>query len=49
MAMQCDSAQGFLLAKPMPAAHFASMLSTWSGHALRTLLQGREQRPAQSA
>ena len=49
MAMRCDSAQGFLLAKPMPAAHFASMLSTWSGHALRTLLQGREQRPAQSA
>jgi EAL domain-containing protein (putative c-di-GMP-specific phosphodiesterase class I) len=46
--MQCDSAQGFLLAKPMPAAHFASMLPTWSGHALRTLL-GKDPRLAQGA
>jgi EAL domain-containing protein (putative c-di-GMP-specific phosphodiesterase class I) len=49
MAMQCDSTQGFLLAKPMPAAHFASMLSNWSGHSLRTLLQGKERRLAQRA
>jgi EAL domain-containing protein (putative c-di-GMP-specific phosphodiesterase class I) len=49
MAMQCDSTQGFLLAKPMPAAHFASMLSNWSGHSLRTLLQGKEQLLAQRA
>lgn len=49
MVMQCDSAQGFLLAKPMPAAHFAPMLPTWSGHLLRTLLQGKGQRLAQSA
>jgi two-component system cell cycle response regulator len=48
-AMQCDSAQGFLLAKPMPAAHLAALLSTWSGQSLRTLLQEQERRLAQSA
>jgi EAL domain-containing protein (putative c-di-GMP-specific phosphodiesterase class I) len=47
--MQCDSAQGCLLAKPMPAAHFAEMLPTWSGHLIRALLQGKDQNLAQSA
>ncbi len=37
--MQCESVQGSLLAKPMPAAHFADMLPTWSGHQIRALLQ----------
>ena len=49
VAMHCDSAQGCLLAKPMPAAHFAEMLPTWSGHLIRALLQTKEQNLTQRA
>jgi two-component system, cell cycle response regulator len=48
-AMQCDTAQGFLLAKPMRAAAFASMLAAGSDNAQLALLEaatGKEQRGA---
>ena len=38
-AMQCDTAQGFLLAKPMPAAKLASTLLAGSEKWIRALLQ----------
>jgi two-component system, cell cycle response regulator len=38
-AMQCDTAQGFLLSKPLPVAAFAAMLAAGPGKALLALLQ----------
>jgi two-component system cell cycle response regulator len=38
-AMQCDTAQGFLLAKPLPVAAFALMLAAGPGKELLALLQ----------
>jgi len=49
IAMHCDAAQGFWLAKPMPAAHFASMLPGWSGQSMRALLQAKRDTLVQSA
>ena len=39
VAMQCDSAQGFLLAKPMPADELASTLQDGFASGVRALLQ----------
>jgi EAL domain-containing protein (putative c-di-GMP-specific phosphodiesterase class I) len=50
-AMQCDTAQGFLLAKPMRAAAFASMLAAGPDNAQLALLEasaGKEQRGTRS-
>ena len=38
IAMRCDTAQGFLFAKPMPAAHLSAMLLGGTDGAVRTLL-----------
>jgi hypothetical protein len=49
--MQCDTAQGFLLAKPMRAAVFASMLAAGPDSEQLGLLEasaGKEQRGARS-
>jgi hypothetical protein len=49
--MQCDTAQGFLLAKPMRAAAFASMLAAGPDNTQLALLEaaaGKEQRGAQN-
>ena len=37
--MQCDTAQGFLFAEPMPAATFASTLMARSGRSMQALLE----------
>jgi EAL domain-containing protein (putative c-di-GMP-specific phosphodiesterase class I)/CheY-like chemotaxis protein len=50
--MQCDSAQGFLLARPMPPDEFESTLLAWSEESMRCLLQtssGNDRWLAQSA
>ncbi len=39
MAMQCDTAQGFLFAKPMPATSFTDAALAGSTRAVRALLQ----------
>lgn len=39
MKMQCDTAQGFLFAKPMPAAELAGTLAAWSGKSMQALLE----------
>ena len=39
VGMQCDSAQGFLFAKPMPPDELESALLAWSEKSLRALLQ----------
>ena|GEM_PF-124895 len=39
MAMQCDTAQGFLFAKPMPAADFTATALVGSTRAVRAILQ----------
>jgi diguanylate cyclase (GGDEF)-like protein len=52
MAMQCDTAQGFLFAKPMPAADFTEAALVASTRVVRTMLQasiGSDQRLAHSA
>ncbi len=52
MAMGCDSAQGFLFAKPMPAGQLASALRSASPLAVRALLRAPaadDMRRAQSA
>ena len=42
LALQCDSAQGFLFAKAVPAAEFAHMLPSWSNQSLRSMLQAKQ-------
>jgi two-component system, cell cycle response regulator len=52
MAMGCDSAQGFLLAKPMPAAQFTEAALVGGTRAVRAILQasaGKDQSLAQTA
>ena len=52
VGMQCDLAQGFLLAKPMPPNELESTLLAWSEKSMRALLQtspGRDRGLAQSA
>jgi diguanylate cyclase (GGDEF)-like protein len=39
IGMQCDTAQGFLFAEPMPAAKLASTLRSRSGKAMQRLLE----------
>jgi EAL domain-containing protein (putative c-di-GMP-specific phosphodiesterase class I)/FixJ family two-component response regulator len=39
MAMQCDTAQGFLFAKPMPAVNFTEATLVESSRAVRSVLQ----------
>jgi EAL domain-containing protein (putative c-di-GMP-specific phosphodiesterase class I) len=52
MAMGCDSAQGYLLAKPMPAAQFTEAALVGGTRAVRAILQasaGKDQPVAQTA
>ena len=52
IAIQCDSVQGYVFAKPMPATEFASLLLGGSFESIKSLLQtpdGRGPRQAQSA
>jgi EAL domain-containing protein (putative c-di-GMP-specific phosphodiesterase class I)/FixJ family two-component response regulator len=52
MAMGCDSAQGYLLAKPMPAAQFTEAALVAGTRAVRAILQasaGKDQSLAQTA